>query len=71
MKEQLLKTSGAYVLSSRRKRRKTLGGGWHSTTPFPQSPCTSEGGSPYIIKKLLLTSNFLGDLTNISLERCQ
>ena len=29
MKEQLLKTSGADVLSSRKKLRKTLGGGWN------------------------------------------
>ena len=40
MNEQLLKTSGTDVLSSRKKLRKTLseGGGGH---PYP--PCTSEG----------------------------
>ena len=39
MNEQLLKTSGADVLSSRRKLRKTLWGGIH---PPPPLPCTSE-----------------------------
>ena len=35
MNEQLLKTSGADVLSSRKKLRKTLWGGVTSTTPLP------------------------------------
>ena len=37
MNKQLLKTSGADVLSSRRKLRKTLGG-WHPPPPPPLVP---------------------------------
>ena len=33
MKEHLLKTSGADVLSSRKKLRKTLGGWWNQSPP--------------------------------------
>ena len=44
MNEQLLKTSGANVLVSERKLRKTLGGGGGgSGIPTPPPPCTSEG----------------------------
>ena len=42
--EQLLKTSGAEVLSPRKKIRKNLkGGGQPSSPPPPHPPCTSEG----------------------------
>ena len=41
MNKKLLKTSGADVLSSRKKLRKTLWGG--KQPPPPPPPCTSEG----------------------------
>ena len=41
MNEQLVKTSGANLLSSKRKVRKALGG--VASTPPPLHPCMSEG----------------------------
>ena len=38
MKEQLLKTSGADVLSSGKKTQKNLREGWHPFTPPPPPP---------------------------------
>ena len=52
MKEHLLKTSGADVLSSRKKLRKTLGGWWNQ---FPHPPLVR----PRVNSTTIMLSQFL------------
>ena len=50
MNEQLLKKSGADVLSSRRKLRKTLGGGIHNPSPYLVCPRLNDTTSLLTLK---------------------